>query len=310
MATRTRAFTMRCYRSGGLAFLCFGAIAQGLSVMDQPTIQTRRQRLLQQPLHATPNGGGGGYDDTDGISKGLVSSLTILVNRWMEPSASSSTLSENDIIAANPQIDDDRQDWSDDTALPTSPNEIMERIRADYVERNYLWTGDLDLACFTEDCRFQDPTIAFEGRDVFVRNVQNIRKVTDSILGPCRSELRDISLRHDQDNDFSNGSDGDSTTGSGLSSSYVETKWRMVGLFTGLPWQPCIDVPGRNKFWMKPTSTTSGTTTPNVDTKERRPWQVYRYEEEWEIPAAQALWQIVKPTNGEYPKQESSSLGS
>ena len=33
------------------------------------------------------------------------------------------------------------------------------------------------------------------------------------------------------------------------------------------------------------------------------PEQVCRYEEEWEIPAVQALWQIVK-RSGNYPEQE------
>ena len=34
----------------------------------------------------------------------------------------------------------------------------MERIREDYVEKNYLWTGDIDTSSFETDCRFTDPT--------------------------------------------------------------------------------------------------------------------------------------------------------
>ena len=199
--------------------------------------------------------GGGGYDETGGTSKGLVSALTNLINQFA-PSSSPNSVS----AALGPP--------------PTSPAEVMERIQADYVDRNCLWTGDLDMASFTPDCICQDPTIRFEGRDTFVTNVQNIRKISDALLGPCRSELINISLQEDN--------------------SYVETRWRMVGLLQGLPWKPCIDVPGRTKFWL------------TQDAEEAGAWQVCRYEEEWDIPAAQALWQLVKPTSGTYPEEQST----
>lgn len=213
------------------------------------------QEGLATSRPAPTNATGGGYEETNGASKGLVSALTNFVNQFSS--------------------NDDKNSTPDVGPLPTSPTDVLERLTADYVERNYLWTGDVDLASFTVDCTFQDPTIRFQGRGTFVKNVQNLRQVTDPLLGPCRSELKSIALR---DNDL-----------------YVETTWRMVGLLEGLFWKPCIDVPGRTKFWLQSTSSLS----------EEACWQVCRYEEEWDIPAAQALWQIVKPS-GEYPEPDSS----
>eukprot|EP00977_Amphora_coffeiformis_P029766 scaffold42779_cov191-Amphora_coffeaeformis.AAC.2 len=235
--------------------------------------------------------GGRGYDVTDKTSKGLVSALTNLVNKFA-PST------EN-----NPQ-QSSRADTIVDSP-PKSPTEVLERIRADYVDRNYLWTGDLDIASFATDCVFQDPTIRFEGRDTFLTNVQNIRKVTDSLLGPCRSELRSIQLVESQQQQQS-----ENPNDSSSSSLYVQTEWRMVGLLQGLPWKPCIDVPGRTKFWMRPCSPEgdddNNNNNNNKHDDENYAWQVYQYEEEWDIPASQALWQIVKPS-GEYPKEGAPS---
>ena len=211
----------------------------------------------------------GGYDETDGASKGLVGTLTNLINGLSMP------LSANDKDAASsPSMEA--------PSAPTTPAELLERIRDDYVERNYLWTGDVDLATFAPDCTFQDPTIRFQGLDTFVTNVQNLRQVSDRLLGPCRSELRSIALRQSEKDD-------DKAT-----SYYVETEWRMVGLLQNLPWQPCINVPGRTKFWMQPIITQQ------QEQEEQNAWQVYLYEEEWDMPAAKALWQLVQPS-GVYP---------
>lgn len=227
------------------------------------------QQPIRKPWHTRPNilcySKGGGFDESDGATKGFVSALTNLIN-GLTPSKDKDTESSS------------RATENEPLSIPTSPTEVLQRIRDDYVKRNYLWTGDLDIASFTTDCTFQDPTIKFQGRDTFLTNVQNIRQISDRILGPCRSDLTSIALRQVNDNDEN--------------TMYVETRWRMVGLLQSLPWQPCIDVPGRTKFWIQPSIENNATG-----------WQVYRYEEEWEIPAARALWQIVQPS-GVYPQQQ------
>jgi hypothetical protein len=136
----------------------------------------------------------------------------------------------------------------------------MQRIREDYVERNYLWTGDIDLACFEENCRFTDPTISFESRDTFVQNTENLKFLVDRLTkeGGTRSDLLDIRFTDD----------------------YVESRWNMVGDLSGLPWKPRIDVIGRTKFWYR---------------ESQEGLQVYFYDECWEMPASKALQQLVTP---------------
>jgi hypothetical protein len=214
-----------------------------------------------------------GYDETDGTSKGLVTLLTDLVNQFSPKDSRKKTEAE------------------DVGSPPSSRMEVLERLRADYVQGNYLWTGKIDLASFTADCTFQDPTLKFTGRDTFVQNVKNVRRLTDPIIGPCRSELCGIQLCEEETSE---------PGGASYKNYYVETSWRMVGLFEGLPWKPCIDVPGRTKFWLQPQSQSNPSATSGDC------WQVARYEEEWEIPAAQALWQVITPS-GVYPEPSEDS---
>jgi hypothetical protein len=145
---------------------------------------------------------------------------------------------------------------------PRSPEELLERICRDYTDNNYLWTGDIDLTAFAMDCRFSDPTISFTGTDQFVHNIQNLRPIVDALVRPggCRSDLLDIQLC-DEDK-------------------CIQTRWNMVGELSRLPWKPKIDVIGRTKFWY---ASSHGSC------------RVIFYDEEWEIPAAKALLQLVTP---------------
>ena len=147
------------------------------------------------------------YDETDASSKGLVSSLTGLVNVF---GGRDDTSEAESAAARNPP--------------PSTPSELLERIRDDYVVRNYLWTGDIDLAAFDRNCRFTDPTLSFEGTDQFVKNLSNLVPIVNALTDPggCKSDLLQIDL---------NEKDG-----------YVQSRWNMVGSLTGLPWSPTIDV--------------------------------------------------------------------
>jgi hypothetical protein len=184
------------------------------------------------------------YDSSNVASKGVVSSLTNLVNAFsrIEPPMNTDTLQKY---------------------LPRSPEELLRRIREDYTQKNYLWTGDIDLTAFDNECTFTDPTLSFIGTDVFVRNIQNLRPIVDALVPPgeCSSVLLDIQLNKKE--------------------GYVQTRWNMVGNLQRLPWKPRIDVIGRTKFWYR------------KDAKRR--FRVVFYDEEWEIPAAQALLQLVTP---------------
>lgn len=156
---------------------------------------------------------------------------------------------------------------------PSTAEQLLEKIRDDYVVNNYLWTGDIYLPAFDEKCRYTDPTLSFVGRDKFVSNVQNLRPIVDFLSenGKCESNLLDISLNQE---------DG-----------YIQSRWNMVGELNRLPWKPKIDVIGRTKFWYREVEGRTSAT--NGNDGGTAGFRVFFYDEEWEIPAGQALLQLV-----------------
>lgn len=153
---------------------------------------------------------------------------------------------------------------------PSSPRELLERIQKDYTVNNYLWTGNIDTSAFVPDCTFTDPTLSFVGVDKFIENVGNLVPVVNFLLGKeqyNKSDLLDITLNEEQ--------------------KYVETRWNMVGGLNKLFWKPEINVIGRTKFWYREIE--------GGDTEAPKYYQVYFYDEKWEIPAGLALLQLVTP---------------
>ena len=230
------------------------------------------------------------YQDSDGASKGIVGSLTGIVNT----AASAARASQLRDEASTPS-----------SAAPRSPEELLDRIRKDYEERNYLWTGDLDLACFCEDCVFTDPTISFVGTAKFTENTQNLVPIVEAFVEGCRSDLLSISLGGSGDDDGDRKADGDGGGGGGEGGSYVETRWNMVGSLTASPWlfwKPRIDVVGRTRFWFRREKDGGGPTAAGDggDGGRGRRYRVYFYDESWEMPAWRALLQIVTPA-GTFP---------
>ena len=192
------------------------------------------------------------YKTSDSSSKGIVSLLTGAVNCFMRESSNNNGQDETLVELPPP---------------PTSPNELMNKIRDDYVVNNYLWTGGIYLSAFEEDCRFTDPTLSFTGRDKFVSNVQKLRPIVDFLIeeNGCESKLLDISLNEKE--------------------GYVQSRWNMIGNLTRLPWSPRIDVIGRTKFWYNKGDTRSSS--------DDSSYRVFFYDEEWEMPASRALLQLV-----------------
>lgn len=213
------------------------------------------------------------YKDSDGASKGIVGSLTGIVNKV------------SSVAGAAPRGSDGLPEGS----APKSAEELLDRIRKDYVDRNYLWTGDLDLDCFVPDCVFTDPTISFVGTDKFTENTQNLVPIVEAFAQEYRSDLLSIELGSGKSSMGSNDGDGDEV--------YVETRWNMVGSLTASPWlfwKPKIDVIGRTKFWFRKESSESD------DSSSTSGYKVYFYDESWEVPAWKALLQIVTPA-GTFP---------
>jgi hypothetical protein len=230
------------------------------------------------------------YKDSDGASKGIVGSLTGIVNKV----SAARDRNEPPINAAS--------SLSTPDSIPKSPEELLERIRKDYEERNYLWTGDLDLDCFFKDCVFTDPTISFVGTDKFTENTQNLVPIVETFAEDYRSELLSIELGSGIRASLNNknvleGSDADGF--------YVETRWNMVGSLTASPWffwKPKIDVIGRTKFWFRKEDPSEGDDSASSN---GGGYRVYFYDESWEIAAWKALLQIVTPA-GTFPSTSST----
>jgi hypothetical protein len=201
------------------------------------------------------------YETSDASSKGLVSSLTGIVNLFMGESKANKH--NNDPLPP----------------APVTPQALMKAIQEDYTVKNYLWTGDIHLPAFEPDCTFTDPTLSFTGTQKFVSNVKNLVPIVDFLTeqaskredgtGP-KSELLDISLNED---------DG-----------YVQTRWNMVGDLSRLPWKPAIDVIGRTKFWYTKIKNDG-----NGNDNAQDGYRVYFYDEEWELEAGTALLQLITP---------------
>ena len=135
--------------------------------------------------------------------------------------------------------------------------QLLEGIRADFEERQYLWSGDIDLELYDEMCTFTDPTISFEGLSKFQSNMRSLTPIIDVLVPKEQRKcvLRDIKLEE---------------TGE------VTAKWRMIGDIK-LPWSPRIDIGGRTKY------------SPGKDGR------IKSYSEQWDIDAGEALAQLVQP---------------
>ena len=202
--------------------------------------------------------GSSSYESSASVTKSIVSSLTSLTNSIFEPTRQEDTTSltiEQPWVSQSP---------------PSSPQQLLTRIQDEYIENNYLWTGKLDTSSFVSNCTFTDPTLSFVGVKKFVSNVGNLVPVVNYLLGDDQDEkssqsiLLDISLNEEEQ--------------------YVETRWNMLGKLDRLFWRPKIDVIGKTKFWYK-----------EITEGEEKTYQVYFYDEMWEIPAGLALLQLVTP---------------
>ena len=251
--------------------------------LERPTTTNRQYNLLQPTSHRITGINAKGFltrlrhgttdenaDDT--ASKWIVSRLTDIVNSifdtWSVAFPRTTTSWQDDIHNVTTFTSDCDTDSKvvmnvqSNHQPPSSAMELLERIRDDYTVHNYLWTGDLNVeANFVKSCRFTDPTLTFVGTDQYLKNIQNLRPILNlvtNVATECQSELMDIQLCE----------------------SYIQTRWNMIGSLSRLPWKPKVNVIGQTKFWF------------HNDT-----YQVYLYDEEWEIKANQALLQLVTPTN-------------
>ena len=145
----------------------------------------------------------------------------------------------------------------EDERPPVAPEDVRRAVEGDFLERNYLWTGDISLDVYAKDCVFEDPTIRFAGVDAFQRNLAKLEPWVDRFVRSPRSELRAPVVIN---------ANGD-----------VEANWRMSGDLA-LPWRPAIDVAGTTVYRLRPSD-----------------GRIHKYDERWEVDALSALRQLVVP---------------
>ena len=117
-----------------------------LSLSAQPCTRTLR-RIPRSTASCKLNEIG----ETSQTTRSLVSSLTALVNAISG--------------SAPPPAPRERAQASLDGA------ELLEGLRADFEENEYLWSGKITAELYDEDCVFTDPTLSFTGLATFERNL-------------------------------------------------------------------------------------------------------------------------------------------
>lgn len=247
---------------------------------------TNHPQEESESIHSTNNNsndGGSSYDSSASLTKGVVSSLTSLSTSIFE--GGSTKLSQDILLQSSLSSSSSASTLNQP---PTSPQELLSRIQNEYIINNYLWTGKLDTSSFVSNCTFTDPTLSFVGVDTYVKNVGSLVPVVDYLLGDndddeqqqkvlCQSDLLSITLNDKE--------------------KYIETRWNMIGELNRLFWKPKIDVIGRTKFWyqevMPDKQQQLGGEDEVIEEQKLMQYQVYFYDEEWEIPAGLALLQLV-----------------
>lgn len=128
----------------------------------------------------------------------------------------------------------------DMTKPPKSKKETLERIKLDN-DRQYFLSGEVDAEIYDEDCVFSDPFVAFNGRDRFIENLQNLGSfITKYDAKPLSYEIED---------------DGN----------VVQTKV-MVKLELNLPWKPILAWPWGVRYEIDPET--------NLVTDHKESWDI------------------------------------
>eukprot|EP00904_Undaria_pinnatifida_P001460 jgi/Undpi1/11314/HiC_scaffold_30.g13612.m1 len=108
-----------------------------------------------------------------------------------------------------------------DPTEPIGRTDAIARLKTDF-DRFYFVTGQMDLDLYEEDCTFADPFVAFDGRQRFKNNLDNLGSL-----------MQDVNL--------------DVTSWEETNTS-LKTKWRFRCVL-GLPWKPTLAAAGGTEFF-------------------------------------------------------------
>lgn len=243
----------------GAAFNPSGAIVQypvglqrvgrGSPAMDDTVPAPDKQAAQEDPLKkVNPSEPPvASYGDTSAGVRGIVSSLTGIIN------AVAGVLG-----GKNEDTVDRAARIQEQLERPIAIDDLLDGVRADYVDRMYLWTGDIDPDLYDEDCVFTDPTLSFKGLSQFQKNIANLKPILDALVKEPQVDLFSCELDAELQR--------------------VKASWRMRADI-GLPWRPAIDLNGRTTFVYDP----------------RRGNRIIDYIEEWDEEAGAVLMQLLRP---------------
>ncbi|CAM9353274.1 unnamed protein product [Ascophyllum nodosum] len=113
-----------------------------------------------------------------------------------------------------------------DPSTRISRADAAARLKSDF-DRYYFVTGAMDLDLYEEDCTFADPFVAFEGRQRFKSNLDNLGSL-----------MQDVSL------DVTSWEEEENS---------IKTKWKFRCVL-GLPWKPTLAAAGGTEFFFNQSS--------------------------------------------------------
>ena len=76
---------------------------------------------------------------------------------------------------------------------------VLDGLRRDFVENEYLWSGRITPELYDEDCVFTDPTLTFSGLSTFEANLANLDPYIERFVPPAGRavELDSLELADD-----------------------------------------------------------------------------------------------------------------
>ena len=110
---------------------------------------------------------------TSGFTRGLVSSLTSIVNA----------------LGGNTEDEAPPRTRAFDTLTSAM---VLDGLRRDFVENEYLWSGRITPELYDEDCVFTDPTLTFSGLSTFEANLANLDPYIERFVPPAAAPSSSI----------------------------------------------------------------------------------------------------------------------
>ncbi|XP_012845628.1 PREDICTED: uncharacterized protein LOC105965606 [Erythranthe guttata] len=112
----------------------------------------------------------------------------------------------------------------DDESPVSNIDDVLSVIRSDY-EKSYFVTGIFTSAIYAEDCTFEDPTIKFQGTELYERNLRLLVPFFDD----PSIQLKNIEKVLDSGTEF------------------IVASWKLR-TYLKLPWKPLISIDGRTIY--------------------------------------------------------------